>query len=186
MFVDVPEPVWKTSIGNWSSCLPSATSSPARAIRSASLPVEQPELRVHARGLGLDAPEPADDGRRDALAGHGKFSTAFTVRPHSSRSAVAGDPSESTAISPSSASVTAGCRCRGAVPLRFLRKLRVQIRAFSAARAPEESRVLIAGVTALIRIDRSWTPTGGGGPGLSDSARAWAPERGAARAARTA
>jgi len=26
MFDDVPEPVWKTSTGNWSSCLPSATS----------------------------------------------------------------------------------------------------------------------------------------------------------------
>jgi len=26
MFEDVPEPVWKTSIGNWSSCSPRATS----------------------------------------------------------------------------------------------------------------------------------------------------------------
>ena len=26
MFVEVPEPVWKTSIGNWSSCRPRATS----------------------------------------------------------------------------------------------------------------------------------------------------------------
>ncbi len=50
MFDDVPEPVWKTSIGNWSSCWPSATSSPARAIRSASSASSLPELRVHARG----------------------------------------------------------------------------------------------------------------------------------------
>src|ERR1017187_9573030 len=26
MFVEVPEPVWKTSIGNWRSCLPAAIS----------------------------------------------------------------------------------------------------------------------------------------------------------------
>ena len=31
---EVPDPVWKTSIGNWSSCLPEATSSAAEAMRS--------------------------------------------------------------------------------------------------------------------------------------------------------
>ena len=35
MFEDVPEPVWKTSIGNWSSNSPSATRSAAAAIRFA-------------------------------------------------------------------------------------------------------------------------------------------------------
>ena len=35
MFVEVPEPVWKTSIGNWSSYSPFATRSAAVAIRSA-------------------------------------------------------------------------------------------------------------------------------------------------------
>jgi hypothetical protein len=35
MFEDVPEPVWKTSIGNWSSNSPAPTRSPAAAIRSA-------------------------------------------------------------------------------------------------------------------------------------------------------
>jgi hypothetical protein len=38
MFVEVPEPVWKTSIGNWSSNSPSATRSAAVAIRSATSP----------------------------------------------------------------------------------------------------------------------------------------------------
>ena len=36
MFEEVPEPVWKTSIGNWSSCSPAATASPASANRSAT------------------------------------------------------------------------------------------------------------------------------------------------------
>ena len=68
MFDEVPEPVWKTSIGNWSSSSPAAIRSAAAAIRSALSRVEQPELGVHARGGGLDAAEPARDGRRDRLA----------------------------------------------------------------------------------------------------------------------
>ena len=35
MLLDVPEPVWKTSIGNWSSCRPVATSSAAMTMASA-------------------------------------------------------------------------------------------------------------------------------------------------------
>ena len=35
MFELVPEPVWKTSIGNWSSNSPAAMRSPAAAMRSA-------------------------------------------------------------------------------------------------------------------------------------------------------
>ena len=69
MFDEVPEPVWKTSIGNWSSSSPAAIRSPAAAIRSALSGVEQPELGVHARRGGLDPPEPARDRRRDRLAG---------------------------------------------------------------------------------------------------------------------
>ena len=46
MFVEVPEPVWKTSIGNWSSCLPAAISSAAAAISLREACVEQPELAV--------------------------------------------------------------------------------------------------------------------------------------------
>ena len=69
MFDEVPEPVWKTSIGNWSSSSPFAIRSPAAAIRSALSGVEQPELGVHARGGGLDPAEPARDRRGDRLAG---------------------------------------------------------------------------------------------------------------------
>ena len=72
MFDEVPEPVWKTSIGNWSSCLPSAISSAAAAMRFGELGVEQAELGVRARGGALDAAEPAHDVDRDALAGHGE------------------------------------------------------------------------------------------------------------------
>ena len=72
MFDDVPEPVWKTSIGNWSSCSPSAISSAAAAIRCARSPSSSPELGVGARGRALDAAEPAHHRDRDALARHGE------------------------------------------------------------------------------------------------------------------
>ncbi len=49
MLDDVPDPVWNTSIGNWSSCSPAATWSAAAAIRSASAGVEQLQLRVDPR-----------------------------------------------------------------------------------------------------------------------------------------
>ena len=72
MFDEVPEPVWKTSIGNWSSSSPFAMRSAAAAIRSRLVGVEQAELAVHARGGGLDPAEPARDGGGDRLAGDGE------------------------------------------------------------------------------------------------------------------
>ena len=81
MFEDVPEPVWKTSIGNWSS------SSPARdAVGGGGDPlglvrVEQAELGVHARGGGLDPAEPARDGAGIGSPETGKFATALRVSP---------------------------------------------------------------------------------------------------------
>src|SRR4051812_6962037 len=105
MFDEVPEPVWKTSIGNWSSCAPSAISSAAAAIRCASSPssrpssalvravgdlvrrggdplrqlaIEQAELRVGARGRALDPAEPAHDRHGHPLARHGEVRDGLT------------------------------------------------------------------------------------------------------------
>src|SRR5215211_5902243 len=58
MFDEVPEPVWKTSIGNWSSCLPAAIASPA-ADPLCDSSVEQGELGVDPRGGSLDPAQPA-------------------------------------------------------------------------------------------------------------------------------
>ena len=70
MFDEVPEPVWKTSIGNWPSWRPCAISSAAAPIRCASVGVEQPELGVRARRRALDPAEPAHDRDRHPLPGH--------------------------------------------------------------------------------------------------------------------
>ena len=72
MFELVPEPVWKTSIGNWSSCSPCGDRVAGGGDPLRLLGVEQPELGVHARRGGLDPPEPARDGHRNRLAGDGK------------------------------------------------------------------------------------------------------------------
>ena len=70
MLVEVPEPVWKTSIGNWSSCSPAATSSPAAAIRSASSASSRPSSALTRAASALMRAEPAHHGRRDPLTGH--------------------------------------------------------------------------------------------------------------------
>ena len=69
MLVDVPEPVWKTSIGNSASNSPAATSSAAATIASAVSRVEHAELGVHHRGRGLDRASAWIERRRQRPAG---------------------------------------------------------------------------------------------------------------------
>ena len=54
MLDEVPEPVWNTSIGNWSSYPPSATCAAAVAIALATSVVEHAEIGVDLRGGALD------------------------------------------------------------------------------------------------------------------------------------
>ena len=81
MFEEVPDPVWKTSMGNWSSNSPAATRSAACAMRSAfsasrspSSPFTRAEAALmrpsqRATGTGIGSPETV------------KFWTAFLVSP---------------------------------------------------------------------------------------------------------
>ena len=69
MFDDVPEPVWKTSIGNCLSWFLRRPRRPPWRSPSPSLRVEHAELAVGERGGALDAAEPAHDLDRDGLAG---------------------------------------------------------------------------------------------------------------------
>ena len=46
MLVLVPEPVWKTSMGNWSSCSPSTISAVASAMASACSAVRDPSAAL--------------------------------------------------------------------------------------------------------------------------------------------
>ena len=86
VFVEVPEPVWKTSIGNWSSCSPAAISAAALLDPARAALAEQAELAVD-RGRGaLDAARASARPATGTVSPEiGKFSTALAVSPpHSS------------------------------------------------------------------------------------------------------
>src|SRR4051812_42999233 len=85
MFDEVPDPVWKTSMGNWSSCSPFATSSPARAMRSATSASRSPSSALTRAAAALIRPSQCTTGAGTRSPDTGKFSRAFDVStPHSS------------------------------------------------------------------------------------------------------
>ena len=153
MFVEVPEPVWKTSIGNWSSCWPAATSSPARAMRSAISASSRPSSAFTRAASALMRPSQRTTGVGTRSPETGKFSIAFVVSAPQS-CLLNGHQSPSSLVQAIQALLGAdlaqGWHRTGAFPVQRGRR--------------RDFRVLIAGVTALIRIDRSWTPAGGGRP----------------------
>ena len=69
MLLDVPEPVWKTSIGNSSSWAPAATSSAAATIASAMSWSRTPSSALALRAGGLDLRQRADVRRLERRAG---------------------------------------------------------------------------------------------------------------------
>src|SRR3954465_6593022 len=79
MFEDVPEPVWKTSIGNWSSCSPFATSSPAAAIRSAMSSSSRPSSAFTRAASALIRPSQRTTGTGTRSPETGKLSIALPV-----------------------------------------------------------------------------------------------------------
>ncbi len=85
MFDEVPEPVWKTSIGNWSSCLPCAISSAAAAIRCARSASSSPSSALARAAPPLMRPSQRTTWTGTRSPETGKLSTALRVSPpHSS------------------------------------------------------------------------------------------------------
>ena len=79
MFDEVPEPVWKTSMGNWLSCPPAITSSAAATIApatSASITPSSALASAAARLIWARAAMWCDESPRPEI---GKFSTARWV-----------------------------------------------------------------------------------------------------------
>ena len=81
MLVEVPEPVWKTSIGNWSSNSPSATRSAAAAIRSASPASSRSSSAFTRAAAPLIRPSQRTTGTGTVSPETGKFATALVVSP---------------------------------------------------------------------------------------------------------
>src|ERR671935_2271305 len=79
MFDDVPEPVWKTSIGNWSSSSPPATRSAAAAIRSALSASRSPSSAFTRAAAALM--RPSQRATEDGIGSPetGKLATALSV-----------------------------------------------------------------------------------------------------------
>ena len=85
MFDDVPEPVWKTSIGNWSSWRPCAISSAAAAIRCARSASSSPRSAFARAAAPLMRPSQRTTATGTRSPETGKFATALRVSPpHSS------------------------------------------------------------------------------------------------------
>ena len=81
MFDEVPDPVWKTSIGNWSSCSPAATASAAVAMRPATASSSSPSSALTRAAAPLIRPSQRTTGRGTRSPDTGKFSTALRVSP---------------------------------------------------------------------------------------------------------
>ena len=85
MFDDVPEPVWKTSIGNWSSSSPFAMRSAAAAIRRAFSSSRRPSSPLTSAAADLIRPSHRATGVGIGSPETGKLAIALRVSPpHSS------------------------------------------------------------------------------------------------------
>src|SRR5579862_1517212 len=81
MFEEVPEPVWKTSIGNWSSSSPAAIRAAAAEIRSALSPSSRPRSALARAAAPLMRPSQRATGTGIGSPDTGKLTTAFVVSP---------------------------------------------------------------------------------------------------------
>ena len=95
MLEEVPEPVWKTSTGNWSSCSPAATASPAAAMRSARAGSSPPSSPLTRAAAAFSRPSQRTTGTGTRSPDTGKLSTALVVSPPQSCSVTSMPPSKS-------------------------------------------------------------------------------------------
>ena len=79
ILVDVPEPVWKISIGNSPSCLPAATSAPDAWIAAAMSADISPRSQFAAAAADLTNPKARMNVRGKGIPLMGKFSIARCV-----------------------------------------------------------------------------------------------------------
>src|ERR1035437_1736409 len=81
IFVEVPEPVWNTSIGNCASCLPAAISRDARSILPARALSSRPSSPLTAADAPFTRASQRITDTGTVSPEIGKFSTALAVSP---------------------------------------------------------------------------------------------------------
>ena len=69
MFVDVPEPVWYTSIGNWSSSSPASARRASSTIGVGHVLLDHAQLGVDDRGVALDRRQRTGDAHVERATG---------------------------------------------------------------------------------------------------------------------
>ncbi len=111
MFEEVPEPVWKTSIGNWSSSSPAATRSAAAAMRSALSVSSRPSSAFTRAAAPLILPSHRATGAGIGSPETVKLATALRVSPPQSSVRVS-----TSAIVRESSSGVSRCLAPGRVP----------------------------------------------------------------------
>src|SRR4051812_45048128 len=81
VFEEVPEPVWKTSIGNWSSSSPAAMRSPAAAMRCALSASRSPSSAFERAAAALSRPSQRATAAGIGSPETGKLAIALRVSP---------------------------------------------------------------------------------------------------------
>src|SRR5580693_7871062 len=95
MFVEVPDPVWNTSIGNCASCLPIAISAAAFSIRAARRLSSRPSSPLTAAAAPFTRASQRTTDTGTVSPEIGKLSTALVVSPpHSCFSVLIDSPCE--------------------------------------------------------------------------------------------
>src|ERR1700722_18745880 len=103
MFVEVPEPVWNTSIGNCSSCLPAAISPAAFSMRAARRLSSSPSSPLTAAAAPFTRASQRTTDTGTVSPEIGKFATALAVSPPQSCLSIIGSPRVGGRVSISSA-----------------------------------------------------------------------------------
>src|ERR1039458_4451722 len=108
MLLEVPDPVWNTSIGNWSSCSPTATAAAASWIAAAIASSSTPSSPFTTAASPLSEASAPIMSRPIRSPDTGKFCTARCVcAPHSASAGTRTSPIESC----STRVFTGGLRC---------------------------------------------------------------------------
>src|SRR5262245_1171736 len=109
MLEEVPLPVWNTSIGNWSSHFPSATSSADFSMASASFGSTSLSPRFTRAAAALMSPSVCTNGAGSGRPEMGKFSTArWVCGPHSAAAGTFISPRLSFSVRKSDMGVLSG------------------------------------------------------------------------------
>ena len=146
MLLEVPEPVWNTSIGNCASCSPAATASAALRMAAAASFGSSPSPALTSAAAALIKPERADEAARHGPAGDREILAprAGSARPTAHRRAPATRPCCRVRCDTRDFFAMFACSMRGSSPRAYSRASRLELRIPSAAPTAMSDAQLLA------------------------------------------